>query len=106
MDSPTVCIRFMVARDERSRETGVVKVSLKIVDFASAVEKLRAVQVRVKAEKASRTIRVIKDLQDEPKAPRCLKAGIICKAVTLAGTPCKSRANCGAYCKRHFFVSK
>lgn len=109
MTSPTVCVRFVVPRDARSLEVGTIKVSLKVLDFARSVEKLRAAQVVVKAAKAARTTKFIKDLKDEPKQNTSVErkpTGVICKAVTLTGAPCKSKASCGAYCKRHYFVSK
>jgi hypothetical protein len=109
MASPTVSILFVVPRDGRSLEVGTVRVSIKVVDHVRSVERLRIAQAKVKATKVARTVKFIKELKDEAKCvgrPSGRTTGLICKAVTLAGTPCKSKANCGAYCKRHFFVSE
>jgi hypothetical protein len=106
MTSPSISVLLVVPRDARSFEVGTVRVSLKILDFARSLDNLRAAQAKVKDTKAARTVKFIKDRKDEPPAIKRQFTHTICKAVTLAGTPCKSKANCGAYCKRHFFVSK
>ena len=105
----SVCVRFVIPRNERSLELGTVKVSLKVFDPSKTLESLRKVQAEVKVAKAARTTKFISELKDEPKqntAAERRTTGVICKAVTLAGAPCKAKASCGAYCKRHFFVSK
>lgn len=109
MASPFVSILFVVPRDGRSLEVGTVRVSIKVVDHIRAIELLRISQAKLKATKVSRAVKFIKELKDEAKSvsrPAGRTTGLICKAVTLAGTPCKSKASCGAYCKRHFFVSE
>ena len=100
----SVHVKFVIPKDGRAIEVGRVKVTLKVFDPARTLENLRQAQVKVKAEKAARSTIIIKELKEEPR--QLARAGIICKAVTLSGAPCKSRASCGAYCKRHYFVSK
>lgn len=97
----SIHVKFVVPRDGRAFEVGRVNVTLKVFDPAKTLESLRRAQAKVKAEKAARSAIIIKD---EPK--QAVRSEIICKAVTLSGTPCKSKASCGAYCKRHYFVSK
>ena len=101
----SVHIKFVVPKDGRAIEVGCVRVTLKVFDPVKTLEKLRQTQSNLKAEKATRSTIIIKD---EPKQVVQLrgKGSLICKAVTLSGAPCKSRASCGAYCKRHYFVSK
>jgi hypothetical protein len=98
MAFPTVGVRFVIPRNERALELGNVKVSLKVFDPAKTLQSLRKAQAEVAAQKAAMTAKFI----TEPK----VQGHLLCKAVTLSGTPCKARASCGAYCKRHFFVSK
>ncbi len=103
----SVHVKFIVPRDGRAMEVGRVNVTLKVFDPDKTLESLRRAQAKVKAEKAARSAIIIKELRDEPKqAGQPRATGSICKAVTLSGAPCKSRASCGAYCKRHYFVSK
>ena len=108
MNSPSIHIKFVVPKDGRARELGYVSVALKVFDPIKTLQSLRQVQTKLKAEKTARSTIVIKELKDEPKQAVQLrgKRSLICKAVTLTGAPCKSKASCGAYCKRHFFVSK
>ena len=104
----SVYVNFVVPRDGRAMEVGRVNVTLKVFDPVKTLENLRRAQAKLKAEKAARSTIIIKELKDEPKQVAQLrgKGSLVCKAVTLTGAPCKSRASCGAYCKRHFFVSK
>ncbi len=104
----SIHVKFVVPRDGRAMEVGCVNVTLKVFDPTKTLEKLRQTQANLKAEKAARSTIIIKELKDEPKQAVQLrgKGSLICKAVTLSGAPCKSRASCGAYCKRHYFVSK
>ncbi len=104
----SVHVNFVVPRDGRAMEVGCVNVTLKVFDPVKTLEKLRQAQAKLKAEKVARSTIIIKELKDEPKQAVQLrgKGSLICKAVTLTGAPCKSKANCGAYCKRHYFVSK
>ena len=104
----SVYVKVVVPRDGRAMEIGHVNFSLKVFDPDKTLESLRRAQAKVKAEKVARSAILIKELRDEPKQAVQLrgKGSLICKAVTLSGAPCKSRASCGAYCKRHYFVSK
>ena len=104
----SIHVKFVVPRDGRSMEVGCVNVSLKVFDPVKSLENLRQSQLVIKAKKAARSTIIIRELKDEPKQVVRLKGNgfLVCKAVTLSGAPCKSRANCGAYCKRHYFVSK
>tara|TARA_R110002153_G_scaffold80144_5_gene204081 strand:+ start:1276 stop:1596 length:321 start_codon:yes stop_codon:yes gene_type:complete len=104
----SIHVKFVVPRDGRSMEVGCVNVSLKVFDPVKSLENLRQSQLVIKAKKAARSTIIIRELKDEPKQAVQLrgKRSLICKAVTLTGAPCKSKASCGAYCKRHFFVSK
>jgi hypothetical protein len=96
-----VHVKFVVPRDGRAFEVGRVNVTLKVFDPARTLESLRRAQARLKAEKVARSTIVIRELKDEPR-----RTELICRAVTLSGAPCRSRASCGAYCKRHYFVSR
>ena len=104
----SIHIKFVVPKDGRARELGYVSVALKVFDPTKTLQSLRQVQAKLKAEKLARSTILINELKDEPKQVVQLrgKGSLICKAVTLTGAPCKSKASCGAYCKRHFFVSK
>ena len=104
----SIHIKFVVPKDGRARELGYVSVTLKVFDPTKTLQSLRQVQAKLKAEKLARSTILINELKDEPKQVVQLrgKGSLICKAVTLTGAPCKSKASCGAYCKRHFFVSK
>lgn len=97
----SVHVKFVVPRDGRAIEVGRVNVTLKVFDPVKTLERLRQRQAKLKAEKVARGTIIIKE---EPK--QAVRSETICKAVTLSGAPCKSRATCGAYCKRHYFVSK
>ena len=89
---------------------GLASTQLKyfMADLTNVRAKLAVINKQMADRKASRSTIFIRDLKDEPKQAVQLrgKGSLVCKAVTLSGAPCKSRANCGAYCKRHYFVSK
>ena len=101
----SVHVRFVVPRDGRAMEVGRVNVTLRVFDPARTLWNLRRAHETVEAEKMARSTIVIKE---QPKQAVQLrgKGSLICKAVTLSGAPCKSRASCGDYCRRHYFVSK
>ena len=61
---------------------------------------------KIKQEREAKSIKVI-DFNDIPKrsmAPTTTHSGAqatTCQATTLSGRPCKFKATCGKFCKKH-----
>ena len=73
--------------------------------YESALAALRAGYAQQKAIKESKTIKVIKELRDEPvhKTQGRSTGGPkdTCRAVTMSGKPCPYKACARGLCKRH-----
>jgi hypothetical protein len=61
---------------------------------------------KIKEERAAKCIKII-DFNDLPKKSesggtrKSLANNTTCQAITLSGRPCKFKATCGNFCKKH-----
>ena len=73
--------------------------------MARAVWKLNESYRTLNEQKAAKSIKVI-DFNDVPKTPapgtrQAATKTMTCQATTLSGRPCKFKATCGKFCKKH-----
>jgi hypothetical protein len=73
--------------------------------MARAVWKMNESYRKIKEERESKRIKII-DFKDLPKKPaagtrQSTAQAVTCQAITLSGRPCKFKATCGKFCKKH-----
>lgn len=73
--------------------------------MARAVWKMNESYRKIKEEREAKRIKII-DFNDLPKRiatgpKKSLASNTTCQAITLSGRPCKFKATCGKFCKKH-----
>lgn len=73
--------------------------------MARAVWKMNESYRKIREERAAKKIKII-DFNDIPKRPaggpkKAAPQTMTCQATTLSGRPCKFKATCGKFCKKH-----
>jgi hypothetical protein len=72
---------------------------------ARAVWKMKTSYNKVEQHRTAKRIKLI-DMNDIPNRPAAISGKpsgqtATCKAITLGGQPCKFKATCGKFCKKH-----
>ena len=73
--------------------------------MARAVWRMSESYRKIKEERAAKSIKII-DFNDIPKrtatdSKKPAAQTMTCQATTLSGRPCKFKATCGKFCKKH-----
>ncbi len=76
----------------------------KIMTMARSLHKAKLVQDKILTEKKKKSLKFCRFQDVSQRIEKCSRGqstGTICKATNMNGNPCKNKATCGEFCKRH-----